>query len=98
MRGASEGGKGARGLVWGQDREGSTRRGGARSWLPLMELAVVLEELLAFGCPGDKVLPLPRGESCGGLLSASSLVWVLLGPSGMMTLEDKTFVINIFND
>lgn len=98
MRGASEGGKGARGLVWGQDREGSTRRGGARSWLPLMELAVVLEELLAFGCPGDKVLPLPRGESCGGLLSASSLVWVLLGPSGMMTLEDKKFVINIFND
>lgn len=98
MRGASEGGKGARGLVWGQDREGSTRRGGARSWLPLMELAVVLEELLAFGCPGEKVLPLPRGESCGGLLSASSLVWVLLGPSGMMTLEDKIFVINIFND
>lgn len=46
-----------------------------------MELVVVLEELFAFGCPGDKVLPLPRGESGGDLLSSSLAVKVLLGPS-----------------
>lgn len=46
-----------------------------------MELVVVLEELLAFGCPGDKVLPFPRGDSGGDLLSSSFTVEVLLGPS-----------------
>lgn len=91
--GASAGGWGASGLLWGQDGEGSTSRGGASSWLPLMELAVGVEELLAFGCPGDKVLPLPRGEPCGGLLSASSLVDVVFGPSGIMTLEWKKYSI-----
>lgn len=86
VSGMSGGGRGASGLVWGQVREASTSRGGVRSWLPLMEFAVTLEELLDFGCPGNKVLPLPRGESGGGLISASSLVELLLGPSCTMAL------------
>jgi len=69
--------------------QGSTGRGGARSWLPLTEVAVVLGELFAFGCRGDKVLLLlaPRGEPCAGLLTASSLVGSC--PPGTTTLDDK---------
>lgn len=75
MSGASEGGRGTSGLAYGHSREGSTSRGGTKSWLPLREVPVVLEELLAFGCCGDKVLVLlPRGELRNDLLSTSSLL------------------------
>lgn len=86
VRGVSEGGWGASGLAYGQVRGGSNSRGGVSSWLPLTEFAVVPEELLDFGRPGKKVVPLPRGELGGGLVSASSFVDDILGPSRTMTL------------
>lgn len=86
LRGMSDGGRGTSELEYGQVRDGSNSRSGVSSWLPLTDFAVKSEGLLNFGCPGKKLLPLPRDESGRGLVSASSLVDALLCPSRTMAL------------